>query len=116
MVAFNNTFTSPHFEALEVVQGVVIISRNKQLNSINISHLHKVNELTRIEKNNDHIECFISIDPLTFHEPGCRSRGNIVPGVASSGGDLIFVTNMAKRECFVKIVVPVLVGIGICCP
>ena len=113
VVAFNKNLTALDFEALEVVQGVVIIFGNKQLNHINISHLHNVTELTRIEKNNDEIERFISIDPLPFKELGCRHRTNMVPYVASSSGNPVFVTNLVQKECVIEVVVPVLVGMGI---
>ena len=69
--------------------------------------------LTKIASNGHEIESFFSIDPLPFDEPGCRHRRNKVPKKTSSDGDPIFVMSLARRECFVEIVVPILVGVGI---
>ena len=113
VVAFNKNLRSMTFEALEVVKGVVIIFGNAQLNHINMSHLHDVTDLTKIAANGHEIMRFVSNNPLPFDELGCRNRKNMVPYITSSNGELTFVTDLEKRDCVVKKVTPVLVGLGI---
>lgn len=108
--------TLVNISASEIEKGVVVIFVNAELGHISMSRLRNVTGFTRFESNNPGIKSFISSGPLPFDEPGCRSRRNEVPYITASGGDPTFVTNLSKRYCIVKRVVPILVGTGIMLP